>query len=126
MPMDSAADRGPDAGSSVEILKGMMDPIRSIYEDDPDMIEIVREFADELPSRAEAVEALLRQADLGELQRLVHQLKGAGGGYGFAAVTEVAAALEQALKDGADAAVLEARASLLCETLRAVEVSKEV
>ncbi len=124
--MDSAADRGPEAGSSVALLRGMMDPIRSIYEDDPDMIEIVREFADELPSRAEAVEALLRQADLGELQRLVHQLKGAGGGYGFAAVTEMAAALEQALKDGADAAALEARASVLCETLRAVEVSKEV
>ncbi len=103
-----------------------MDPIRSIYEDDPDMIEIVREFADELPSRAESVETLLRQGDLGELQRLAHQLKGAGGGYGFSAVTEVAAALEQALKDGVAAAVLEARASALCETLRAVEVSKEV
>ncbi len=103
-----------------------MDPIRSIYEDDPDMIEIVREFADELPSRAESAETLLRQGDLGELQRLAHQLKGAGGGYGFAAVTEVAAALEQALKDGVEAAVLDARASALCETLRAVEVSKEV
>ncbi len=124
--MDSAADRGPEAGSGVALLRGMMDPIRSIYEDDPDMIEIVREFADELPSRAESVESLLRQGDLGELQRLAHQLKGAGGGYGFAAVSDVAAAVEQALKDGVDAAVLEARTSALCETLRALEVSKEI
>ncbi len=103
-----------------------MEPIRSIYESDPDMIEIVQEFAQELPSRAESAETLLKQGDLGELQRLAHQLKGAGGGYGFAAVTEVAAALEQALKDGVEVAVLDARASALCETLRAVEVSKEV
>ncbi len=102
-----------------------MDPIRSIYEEDPDMLDIVREFADELPSRAKSVETLLQQRDLDELQRLAHQLKGAGGGYGFAAITEVAASLELALKDGADAVVLEARASALCETLRAVEVSKE-
>ena len=101
-----------------------MDSIRSIYEDDPDMIDIVREFANELPGRAESVESLLQQGDLGELQRLAHQLK--GGGYGFAPVTEVAAALEQALKDGVDATALEARASALCDTLRAVEVSKEV
>ena len=103
-----------------------MDSIRSIYEDDPDMIDIVREFANELPGRAESVESLLQQGDLDELQRLAHQLKGAGGGYGFAPVTEVAAALEQALKDGVDATALEARASALCDTLRAVEVSKEV
>ncbi len=103
-----------------------MDPIRSTYEDDPDMMEIVQEFADELPGRAESAETLLRDGDLSELQRLAHQLKGAGGGYGFDAITEVAAALEQALKDGADAGVLEERASSLCETLRAVEVSKKV
>ncbi len=103
-----------------------MDPIRSTYEDDLDMMEIVQEFADELPGRAESAETLLRDGDLSELQRLAHQLKGAGGGYGFDAITEVAAALEQALKDGADARVLEERASSLCETLRAVEVSKEV
>ena len=47
-----------------------MDPIRSIYEDDPDMMEIVQEFADELPGRAESAETLLREGDLGELQRL--------------------------------------------------------
>ncbi len=102
-----------------------MDPIRSIYEDDPDMLEIVREFAEQLPGRADSVEQLLSGGEKEDLQRLAHQLKGAGGGYGFAAVTEVAASLEQALKEGAAAEILEKRATALCETLRAVEVPKE-
>jgi len=102
-----------------------VEPIRSIYESDPDMIEIVQEFAQELPSRATSVEDLLREGELAELQRLAHQLKGAGGGYGFAPITEVAASLEQALKEGADAMVVRDRAATLCETLRAVEVPKE-
>ena len=103
-----------------------MDPIRSAFEDDPDMIDIVREFVSAFPDRMTALEESLAQGDLARVQSLAHQLKGAGGGYGFDAITEVAAALEQALKDGADAGVLEERASSLCETLRAVEVSKEV
>ncbi len=102
-----------------------MDPIRSIYEDDSDMLEIVREFAAELPGRAESLENLLRDGELEELQRLAHQLKGAGGGYGFAPVTEVAASLEKALKEGADESVLKNHAAALCETLRAVQVPAE-
>lgn len=102
-----------------------MDPIRSIYEDDPDMLEIVREFAAELPGRAESLENYLRDGDHEELQRLAHQLKGAGGGYGFTAVTEVAASLEQALKEGADESVVKDSTAALCETLRAVVVPAE-
>ncbi len=102
-----------------------MDPIRSIYEDDSDMLEIVREFAAELPGRAESLENLLRDGELEELQGLALQLKGAGGGFGFAPVTEVAASLEKALKEGADESVLKNHAAALCETLRAVQVPAE-
>ena len=62
-----------------------MDPIRSIYEDDPDMLEIVCEFARELPARVRSSRRCSQPRACAELQTLAHQLKGAGGGYGFAA-----------------------------------------
>ena len=99
-----------------------MDRIRSCYEDDADMLEIVREFAHELPARVASLEGFLGGGDTNQLQTLAHQLKGAGGGYGFPQITEAAGDLEQALNDGADAALLKTRTDALCETLRAVEV----
>ena len=101
-----------------------MDPIRSIYENDPDMLEIVREFAAELPARANELEGTLSSGDLKALKTLAHQLKGAGGGYGFDPITETAAGLEHALKEGASEAVIKERCALLCETLRAVVIGE--
>ncbi len=99
-----------------------MEPIRSVYEDDPDMLEIVREFAAELPDRIGELERCLEAVDLAQLQTMAHQLKGAGGGYGFTPITEQAASLEHALKEGQDATVLKDRTRALCEVLRAIEV----
>jgi HPt (histidine-containing phosphotransfer) domain-containing protein len=99
-----------------------MDPIRSTYENDPDMLEIVREFARELPDRIARVESLLAARALADLQTLAHQLKGAGGGYGFPIITESAAALERALKTGEGEPVVKDRAADLCAILRAVRV----
>ncbi len=101
-----------------------MDTIRSTYEDDPDMLEIVQEFAAELPDRVKSLEDCLEAGDLSQLQTLAHQLKGAGGGYGFPPITEVAAQLEQVLKDGGDESLVVERTASLCETLRSVEVSE--
>jgi histidine phosphotransfer protein HptB len=99
-----------------------MGPIRSAYENDPEMLEIVREFAAELPARVAKLEGHLDAGELRELQTLAHQLKGAGGGYGFPQITELAASLESSLKQGADEAVVKDRTFALCETLRAVVV----
>lgn len=98
-----------------------METIRSLFEDDPDMAELVRGFASELPARAGSLEELLSGNDLAELQRLAHQLKGAGGGYGFPQITDAAASLEQAIKEGADGSVIKERTALVCEVLRAVK-----
>lgn len=102
-----------------------MEPIHSTYEDDPDMLEIVREFAEEAPARAVELETRLEDGDLEKLRTLAHQLKGAGGGYGFPQVTELAAELEQALKQGMDVAVVQDRCVTLCDCLRAIVVSEE-
>jgi len=90
------------------------------------MLEIVREFAHELPERIAKLESLLASHALSDLQTLAHQLKGAGGGYGFAQITEIAARLEQALRSGAPEPVVKDRATELCETLRAVVVPETV
>ena len=102
-----------------------MEPIRSTYESDPDMLEIVREFAGELPDRALALESALVGDELEDLCRLAHQLKGAGGGYGFPQITDRAALLEAACKEGAPASQLKQLCGALCETLRAVVVPEE-
>lgn len=100
-----------------------VDPIHSEYETDPDMMEIVMEFAAELPERIRMMEELLSKGDWEELQRLSHQLKGAGGGYGFPHITEVSARLEAALKEAAGEGPVKELCGELADTLRAVEVS---
>lgn len=101
-----------------------MEPIRSTYEDDPDMLELVEEFASELPERIQKIEALVAATDWTELQTIAHQLKGAGGGYGLQPITDSAAELELALKEGQDDAVVTDRTSGLCAVLRAVRVGE--
>jgi HPt (histidine-containing phosphotransfer) domain-containing protein len=68
--------------------------------DDPDMREILGEFVKSLPEQVERMLSLLREQNLEELRRVVHQLKGAGGGYGFDRITTLAAAAEARLKAG--------------------------
>ena len=97
-----------------------MDPIRSSYESDPDMLEIVCDFARELPARAARLEALLEARSYSDLQTLAHQLKGAG--YGFAQITEVAGRLEQSLKSGSSETLTKECVAELCAILRAVVV----
>ena len=102
------------------------EPIRSIFENDPDMMEIVRDFAVALPERRRSLQALLEANNLDALQVAAHQLKGAGGGYGFQPITDTAARLEQALREGVDASALKDHCQALCEVLDAVPVSENV
>jgi len=102
-----------------------MEPIHSTYEDDPDMLEIVREFADDAPARAADLETRLGDGDMERLRTLAHQLKGAGGGYGFQQITDLAAELEQAVKQSMDIVVVQDRCAALCDCLRAIVVSEE-
>ena len=101
-----------------------MEPIRSTYEDDPDMLELVREFVSELPERIGKIEERMAAADWTELQTVAHQLKGAGGGYGLQPITDRAGELEQALKEGQNDAAVKDLVSALCEVLRAVHVGE--
>jgi len=70
-------------------------PLVSELANEPDLAEILQLFVEELPQRIAALNDALGREDYQTIARLAHQLKGAAGGYGFPAITEVAAQLEK-------------------------------
>jgi signal transduction histidine kinase/CheY-like chemotaxis protein/HPt (histidine-containing phosphotransfer) domain-containing protein len=66
------------------------------------MRNAVAGFVARLPEKVDALMALTRSGDVEELRRLAHQLKGAGSGFGFPAITETAARLEASMKSETD------------------------
>lgn len=80
----------------------------STYCHDPDMTELLELFVQEIPDRLAVLEQHLEQGNWSELARFAHQLKGAGGSYGFPQLTPFAARLEQLAKQSAPVEQLEA------------------
>jgi HPt (histidine-containing phosphotransfer) domain-containing protein len=76
-------------------------PIYSSHADDPDLSEIVEMFVAELPERVATLLQCLERQQWESLRRAAHQLKGAGGSYGFAPITTYAARLEQLTSNAA-------------------------
>ncbi|MBX3357868.1 MAG: Hpt domain-containing protein [Phycisphaeraceae bacterium] len=100
-------------------------PLRSQFADDPDMSEIIALFVDEMPQRLADMRKRWESQQLDELKRLAHQLRGAGGGYGFPAIGAAAGRLEEILKAmvdrGADVSAAQVQAEFaalidLCQT----------
>lgn len=71
-------------------------PVHSEFADDPDYREILDLFGEALPERCRSLVDAFRQGKTTELASLAHQLKGAGGGFGFHELTGLASDLEQA------------------------------
>lgn len=98
-------------------------PVKSAFAGDPDMMELIQEFAAEMPEKARVLQELWQQGNRAELKRLAHQLKGAGGGCGFEALGACAGRLEAILgEQGADAERLRERVEELvdmCQRVRA-------
>jgi CheY-like chemotaxis protein len=97
--------------------------IVSTFADDPDMLEIIRPFVASLPERIAALLTAAKASDTVQLGRLAHQLKGAGGGYGFPQITEAAERVEAAAHGGSDASALPQRIAKLVDICRAVSVT---
>ncbi|QDU81911.1 Hpt domain protein [Polystyrenella longa] len=76
-----------------------LEPVRSEFADDEDFVELLEMFTDEIPIRRQRLEVAYNAQDIAELKSLAHQLKGAGGGYGYPHLTIISARLEQACKD---------------------------
>lgn len=65
---------------------------------DPDLADLIPGFLANRRQDITAMQAALEQGDFETVRILGHSMKGSGGGYGFDAVTDIGAALEQAAK----------------------------
>jgi HPt (histidine-containing phosphotransfer) domain-containing protein len=95
--------------------------VRSQFADDPDMGDVLNEFVSRLPERVTQLGDLLHGRNFEGLRRVVHQLKGAGGGYGFVAITTAAAQTECQLKTNAALEAITQDVQSLIELIRSVE-----
>lgn len=75
-----------------------VEPIHSDFADDPDFAELLEMFYESLQERRGEMVNSFQNGDFEQLKTLAHQLKGAGGGYGFTGLTPLAADLELACK----------------------------
>ncbi|MBN1347469.1 MAG: PAS domain S-box protein [Phycisphaerae bacterium] len=89
-PISPAPPNAPRPARLVSDILGGCD-------DDADMRELVVAFLRTLPDRVQAIQESLRDSRIERVRHLIHQLKGAAGGYGFPGITEVAAAAEARL-----------------------------
>ena len=93
-------DTQPSVASIAHIHAVRPGPIRSSFADDPEMQDAIQRFIATLPERLATVTRLLKENKPSDAQRIIHQLKGAGGGYGFDDITRLSAAVERAIKHG--------------------------
>jgi DNA-binding response OmpR family regulator len=114
---------GPEDGPAVTEPKepSSDEAIHSAFGGDPDMAGIIAEFVGQLPQRLAGMCQAAANNQWEVLQRAAHQLKGAGGSYGYACLTDAARELEShAKQQDAEAAMLALNTlSHLCERIEA-------
>ncbi len=93
----------------------------SAYANDPKFRKLLDKFVSRLPDRVSTISSLLQERNLSELERAVHQLKGAGHGYGFSVLTESAARAEQEIRANSDLDAIRAEVDSLVALMRSVE-----
>jgi signal transduction histidine kinase/CheY-like chemotaxis protein/HPt (histidine-containing phosphotransfer) domain-containing protein len=108
-----------DARPSREVGESRQGLLYSTYAHDAEMVELISSFVRRLPSQLEEIRSAARGGRLDAVRKRAHQLKGAGGGYGFQAVSDRAAQLEHAASHGSEAEV-EAAIDELAELCRRV------
>ena len=81
-----------------------MDPVteKIVVKIEADMAELIPPFIENRHADIAAMREALPKGDYAFIQRTGHGMKGAGAGFGFGAVTEIGAAIEQAAKDKND------------------------
>jgi len=92
-----------------------------IIQGDPDLEDLIPGFLENRRNDVEKLHSCLESDDFESIRILGHSMKGAGGGYGFDAITEFGASIEAAAKAG-NAAAISAVTDELASYLDRVEV----
>ncbi len=71
------------------------DVLHSDLADDPDMLELIGQFLQQLAVRITVIDANRGVAERSTLASVAHQLKGAAGGYGYMSISEAARTVER-------------------------------
>ena len=87
----------------------------------PGMLTIITEFVDGLPDEVRRMTDFLEHNDMASLRRIVHQLRGAGGGYGFDPITEPAIRAEGSIDASGSLESLTAEIDALIGVVRRIE-----
>ena len=95
--------------------------LRSSLEHEPSVQKLLSKFIERLPHRVTTMSNLLQERDLENLRQAIHQLKGAGGGYGFAQLTEQAGRAEQKIRAGDDLEAVQVEVDSLITLVRSIE-----
>ena len=98
--MRHAGPRGTDDGPPDVVRPAAQAgaAIQSEIADDPDVAELLDAFVAGLTGKVDSMRRALAHGNHDELRGLAHQLKGAGGSYGYPMLTEAARTLEGAAK----------------------------
>jgi len=95
--------------------------LRSAHARDAKISKLIERFVSRLPERVAAIESLMRKRSLDEVRQALHNLKGAGGGYGFSSVSDLAGHAEQQIREGAALDEICQQVELLLQTVRNIE-----
>ncbi|GJQ58496.1 MAG: hypothetical protein SCALA701_12970 [Candidatus Scalindua sp.] len=93
------SDHSSIIAESQYVEQGVADTIPSEYGDDPDLVELIDEFVLGFGDDLRTMKETLENGDLSALRRLAHQIKGAGGSYGYPMISEAGKMLEDAAKE---------------------------
>jgi len=95
--------------------------VRSTLAGDPDLQKLVSNFVSYLPPRVGEILDLLRNDELDRVRKIVHQLKGTGGSFGFERLTDSAARVEQRILGGEALEAVRREIESLVDLVRSIE-----
>jgi CheY-like chemotaxis protein len=121
-PVQASSSPPPEGTLSAAALAAPAEPVlKSRYADDESMLEPIAQFVERLPIRVASLQEQLAAGTIESLRQTVHQLKGAGGGYGFPEITACAAGVERTIKAQAAVEQIATEVAALTELIRRVQ-----
>jgi PAS domain S-box-containing protein len=102
----------PDHSTANEIV--------STWNKDSALPDILPKFIASLPRKVASIQQFIDERNLVGLKREVHQLKGAGGSYGFQCLTDAAAVAEDSIASEAPIETIKSQVDALVDMLRRV------